>query len=352
MRLLIVTQAVDTEDSALGFFHRWIAEFATHCTQVHVVCLREGKHALPSNVSIHSLGKEGGASRLKYIVRFYRYIWSLRNEYDSVFVHMNPEYVVLGGVFWRMWGKQIGLWYVHRSVRWWLRVASVLSNAIFSTAEQSINLSHRKNIHIVGHGVDMTLRRENPHTRLDTTPLVIGTVGRISRIKNIDTIVRAIQILRGQGIDSVLNIVGEPVTEDDKKYLSELKTIINESALTQVVTFRGRIPHREVPDFFSTCNLSINASPTGGIDKVVLESVLCGIIPIVSNQSFREIFGNTFDRILFVERSPESLAERITDLIKSEDVESLHTTLQRAVVESSDVSALIPRILSFYGSGK
>ena len=115
MRLLIVTQAVDTEDSALGFFHRWIQEFATHCESVHVICLKEGAHDLPANVSIHTLGKEGGRSRVKYVTRFYRYVFGLRAEYDAVFVHMNPEYVILGGAYWRLTGKKIALWYVHRA---------------------------------------------------------------------------------------------------------------------------------------------------------------------------------------------------------------------------------------------
>src|SRR5580704_11376753 len=99
MRLLICTQAVDLDDPVLGFFHRWIAELSKRCERVHVICLKEGRHELPANVFVHSLGKEGGRSRVKYLLNFYRYIRELRGEYDAVFVHMNSEYVVLGGFF-------------------------------------------------------------------------------------------------------------------------------------------------------------------------------------------------------------------------------------------------------------
>ena len=58
MRLLIVTQVVDQNDSVLGFFHRWIEEFAKNCEKVHVICLKESVHNLPENVAVHSLGKE------------------------------------------------------------------------------------------------------------------------------------------------------------------------------------------------------------------------------------------------------------------------------------------------------
>ena len=58
MRLLILTQKVDINDNNLGFFHRWIEEFARHCESVIVVCLQKGEYHLPPNVKILSLGKE------------------------------------------------------------------------------------------------------------------------------------------------------------------------------------------------------------------------------------------------------------------------------------------------------
>ena len=69
MRLLIVTQAVASEDSVLGFFVRWIEEFAKHCERIEIICLKEGKHRLPANVCVYSLGKEKGVSRMTYLQR-------------------------------------------------------------------------------------------------------------------------------------------------------------------------------------------------------------------------------------------------------------------------------------------
>src|SRR3989338_9057482 len=124
MRLLICTQAVDTTDPVLGFFHGWIVALAKHAEHVHVICLKKGEYRLPSNVLVHSLGKEEGRSLIKYTLRFYRSIWSLRNDYDSVFVHMNEEYVLLAGVFWRLLGKRIVLWRNHKKGSWRTRLAA------------------------------------------------------------------------------------------------------------------------------------------------------------------------------------------------------------------------------------
>jgi len=74
MKLLIVTQKVDKNDDILGFFHGWIAEFAKHCEKITVIALGVGEYDLPRNVEVLSLGKEGGKSRLKYILNFYKYM--------------------------------------------------------------------------------------------------------------------------------------------------------------------------------------------------------------------------------------------------------------------------------------
>ena len=144
LRLLITTQAVDLDDPVLGFFHRWVEELARHCEHISVICLKEGRHSLPANVTVYSLGKSAQGRpasgwerfwlRIHYTFRFYRYIWSLRRDYDAVFVHMNPEYIVLGGVFWRLLGKRIGLWYVHKSVTLRLRIAVFFAHAAFTAS--------------------------------------------------------------------------------------------------------------------------------------------------------------------------------------------------------------------------
>ena len=78
MKLLIITQKVDINDDVLGFFHRWIEEFAKHCEKITVICLQKGEYNLPDNVKVLSLGKEGAMAKIKYALNFYKYIWQER----------------------------------------------------------------------------------------------------------------------------------------------------------------------------------------------------------------------------------------------------------------------------------
>ncbi|MDO8559053.1 MAG: hypothetical protein Q7R84_01860, partial [bacterium] len=105
MKLLIITQKVDINDDISGFFHRWIEKFSEKFDSLNVICLQKGEYSLPSNVRVFSLGKENGKSRISELNNFYKYIWRLRKDCDAVFVHMNPVYVVLGGFFWKLQGK-------------------------------------------------------------------------------------------------------------------------------------------------------------------------------------------------------------------------------------------------------
>ena len=183
MRILVITQIIDQHDPGLGFFHRWLEVFANECESVQALCLKEGAHVLPSNVTVTSLGKEKGQSRLKYLWRFYRTIFVLRHEYDAVFVHMNPEYVALGGLVWRLMGKTVGLWYAHRAVNLKLRLAECFTNIVFTGSKESFRIPSSK-ILVTGQGVDTSIFV--PHERIRDNTLTLLVVGRISPIKNLE----------------------------------------------------------------------------------------------------------------------------------------------------------------------
>jgi glycosyltransferase involved in cell wall biosynthesis len=276
MKLVIVTQVIDTEHPILGFFHRWVEEFAKHCEHVHIICLQEGSHNLPDNVTVHSLGKESGAGRLTYLWRFYKLIWQLRHEYDNVFVHMNQIYVILGAPFWRLLGKKIGLWYMHGTVAFSLRVAEKLTHKIFTGSPESCRITSDK-IVVTGHGIDTT------HFAPDqaaTKNLDLVTVGRITESKNLIELVTLFAQVRLQ-FDVSLTIVGAPVTPEEKVYAEALKQHIADLHLTDHVDLVGRVPQADLPTFLNRSKLFVTVAQNGSLDKAILEAMACGL-PVVS----------------------------------------------------------------------
>ena len=136
--LLICTQAVDKETRYLAF-HQWVAEFALHAREVYAICLQRGERSLPSNAREYSLGKETARGprfwkRIRYVLRFWFFVWNLRKNYDTVLVHINAEYVILAGWFWRLLGKKVGLIANDAGRPWRTALAARLADVIFYTA--------------------------------------------------------------------------------------------------------------------------------------------------------------------------------------------------------------------------
>lgn len=265
MKLLIVTQVVDSQDSDLGFFVRWIEEFAKHVERLEVICLKEGKHQLPTNVRVHSLGKEKGVSRIIYVLNFYRYIWKLRDDYDAVFIHMNPEYVILGGPLWRLWGKRISLWYTHKNVNTKLRIATFFSNVILTASKESFRLKSKK-VHVMGHGIDTDFFCPDISVKRGEWLL---SVGRLMTSKRHDLAIRV-------AVDKSkeLRIAGEGPERANLEALAK--------SLGARVTFLGPLSQAQLRDEYRTAALLLHASETGSLDKVILEALACGL-PILTN---------------------------------------------------------------------
>lgn len=286
MNLLIVTQKVNKDDDNLGFFHRWIIEFARHFEQVTVICLEEGVRQLPANVRVLSLGKEKGGSRILYAGRFLRYVWRERHTYDAVLVHMNPEYIVLGGWLWKMLGKNIFLWYTHKSVTRQLKWALRLVAAVFSASPESFRLPTSKLI-VTGHGIDTDVF--SPPAAGVRLPGSLISVGRISPTKDQLSMIKAVELLADEGWSGRFRIIGTAVTPAERTYAQSLSAYVEANGLGEEVIFVGTIPHEEVAVCYQSADIFINLSTTGSLDKAVLEAMACGTKVLTSNEAFRRI---------------------------------------------------------------
>ncbi|MFC1775242.1 glycosyltransferase family 4 protein [Patescibacteria group bacterium] len=337
MKLLILTQKVDKNDDILGFFHGWLLEFAKHVDQLTVICLQKGEYDLPENVKVLSLGKEKNVAFIEYITRFYRYIFSERKNYDTVFVHMNPEYVVLGGWLWRLMDKKIALWYTHKSVDIKLRIAEKIVHKIFTVSKESFRLKSKK-VNIMGHGINLDkFQTTNPKPKTDTKFQIV-TVGRISKTKNTGFLLEVADVLRKKNFDFYIKIAGAPITKKDELYFEKLRHFVSKRKLGDNVEFTGSIPYEHIDKFYQFADLFINLSDTGSIDKVVLEAMASGIHVITSNEAFVPVLHGE----LMVEKDPKQISERIIKLSEQEPSKSLKGYVEK----NHNLCGLISKVLN------
>jgi len=241
MKLLICTQVVDKNDPVLGFFVRWIEEFTKHC-EVEVISLKD-------------LGRGGRLLRAWRLLRR-----ASAGQYDAVFVHMNPEYLVAAGRLWKLRGKKTGLWYTHKSVDLKLRIAERFADIIFTASKESFRLPSSK-VRVMGHGIDTDFFCPDPGV-VRTEHLL--SVGRLMPSKRHDL---AIRIASGQG--RTLRIAGEGPERKNLEALAQ--------KLGARVQFLGPLTQVQLRNEYRRAALLIHRSETGSLDKVVLEAAACGL---------------------------------------------------------------------------
>lgn len=346
MKLLIITQVLDTEHPILGFFHGWVEEFAKHCESVLVICLQKGHCELPKNVRVLSLGKEEKVSRMQYLQRFFKYIREERDNYNNVFVHMNQVYVILGGLFWRVWKKHVSLWYAHGSVSASLRLAVLLSHSVYTSTPQGLRL-HTKKKHIVGQGIDMRSFDFYEHRTGDELNLI--TVGRISPVKDLETLVDAVSVMHKHEAHCLFTVVGDAETSQQHSYKHEIIQRIKNREIEAFVTWQGSQPYKNISHIVGKADVFLHASRTGSLDKVVLEALAVGTLPVTCDPTLSEELLEDLRRVCCVPQGDVQAYVRALMFIRSlsdEESDRLRKKGRAYVENHHSLTALIPNILS------
>jgi glycosyltransferase involved in cell wall biosynthesis len=315
MRILFITQELDEDSDVLGVTPVWVRTLAQRADFVHVLTLAAGRVSFPPNVAVHSLGKERGASRAAQLARFYAVAGglALRRQIDVVFVHMVPHYAVLAAAVTRPLGLPLVLWYTSGGVTGRLKLAHRLVDRVVTASPESFRLPSTKVV-VTGHGLDTTLFDQ---PLLDDTPdggaLRVFSVGRISRVKDPATLIRATALYkqRAPGQPIHVKLAGAPFYPDDHAYLGELHDLVTSLALDSDIELTGSIPNRRLPPEYGANDVVVNTSRTGSVDKAVLEGMACRRPVLTSNEAFRPIFGDLAGELTFPSGDADALAERL-----------------------------------------
>ncbi|MCR4285861.1 MAG: glycosyltransferase family 4 protein [Candidatus Kaiserbacteria bacterium] len=336
MKLLITTQSIDKNDPILGFIHGWVVALSSHFETVHIICLREGIYELPVNVHVHSLGKELGVNYVRYLARFFLYVWKYRHEYDVIFSHMNPHYIVLSGWLWRLMGKRMFFWRNHARMNVMTRIAAFFAKRVFYTSQFACTRIF-KNARQMPVGINtMLFRPQEGVVRRERSILFLG---RLSRVKRPELFIEACKELP----DVEVNIYGDE-PRGDVKYAESLKR-----SAPPYVHFHTSVPNHETPALYSAHDIYVNLTPEGSMDKTVLEATACGALVLVSNTSFR---GQVRDECILTGDSPRAIATQLEVLMgmSEEEKKRYRSELQTMVQEKHSLEKLVTELVKEFNA--
>lgn len=308
MRMLFVTQALDLDEPVLSTYHNWVSALAERVDHIEAICLKEGRHELPENVTVHSLGKENGRqSKVRYVIRFFMLSWKLRNEYDAVFVHMNQEYVLISGWLWKLLGKRVYLWRNHYAGSLLTDLAAAFCTSVFCTSKHSYTARYKKT-ELMPVGVDT--ERFTAPSGVSRAPRSILFFSRMSPSKRPEILLEALALLKERGTPFTASFYGSPLPEDSSYYES-LRRRTEEAGLTDLVSFFPGVANEDAPSVFQAHEIFVNCSRSGMFDKMLFEAAASGCMVLAVSEDF----GNLFGRQHQFEATPLSLAEKLEEVL-------------------------------------
>lgn len=170
----------------------------------------------------------------------------------------------------------------------------------------------------VGHFYPRAMAAAKERIGLEPEKKLLLFVGRIEPLKGLETLVRAVSILRDQGVcncaDLALSIIGgnpdDPAAQNAE--MERIKALRMELGLIKMVTFLGARAQDTLPDYYSAAEAVVMPSHYESFGMVALEAMACGT-PVIASEvgglAFLVQDGVTGFHV--PDRDPEKLAERI-----------------------------------------
>ena len=191
----------------------------------------------------------------------------------------------------------------------------------------------KKKIHIIPVGIDVDDYAPREKTWKELRLLFVG---RISRDRNIEPIIKALRLLIDNKIDAKLTIIGEAVKRSDTEkgdYLTELKQLVKQLGLNKKVEFTGAKYNNELKEYYKTSDIFVYTSLWENFGQTILEAAAAGLPLICTRVGVaRELIEKGKTGYLVGFNNPKEIANAII-LFKNLKKRELATTILREKVK-------------------
>jgi glycosyltransferase involved in cell wall biosynthesis len=157
----------------------------------------------------------------------------------------------------------------------WKRAAALVACSA-GLKSRALKFLPSADIDVIPNGVDLEQFHPAP-THSYSSAIRLLAVGRLSATKRLPLLVETVELLRSQGCQANLTIVGGGALEP------ELRRLLGERNLRDGVTLMGRREGEEMPEIYRQHDLFISASMQEGMSNAMLEAMASGL-PIVTTR--------------------------------------------------------------------
>ncbi|OVE76350.1 hypothetical protein BVX97_01330 [bacterium E08(2017)] len=156
-------------------------------------------------------------------------------------------------------------------------------------------------------------RQEWISSRKEKRDFDIVYFARLDHVKGADLIPAILKSLKDKNLSPRMNIVGEGMLKDS------IVDKLNKMKLSHLVTWQGGISGDERFDHLGNAKIMLYPTREDGFPMAVVEGLALGLVVVATdNAQLRSAFGDSL--AYGTGTSPESLADKIEDILKSDSV--------------------------------
>jgi len=337
MNLLIFNMEMNEKSKVLSHCIDWVNNISIYFDKVFVITVKSSNFKVNENVKVFSI-KRDKFNRLSSIILLYKILFKIHKNYkiNGYFVHMAAYFVPFIFLFKLYYKIPILFWYAHSSVTKALKIATLLSDKIFSPSKESFKYKTSK-IEFTGHGINTDFFKFIKNKKCNYSKFAV--FGRISETKNIHKMIEVFNKIENKNIN--LTIIGEPLIEIDKKYFDKIFNFNYKN-----IFYSKNIPKKYIFETYKKFDVIINLSDTGSLDKVIIEPMAMGIPVITSNKSAIELFSHLDGKGVFL-TTKQDFENDIKNLILTKPFIN-RNLLRKEIEENHSIKKLAKKISDYF----
>ena len=328
MRVLLLsdTYSEHTEKWALGLASNGIevglfsfnkASYPWHQNQKNITVLFE---------PTQKLNTESKLSYLKFVGTLKRAI--VQYKPDLVHAHYATSYGLIGALSGfhpyviSAWGTDVMKFpqknFINKTIlKYNLRKVDAIC-ATSNTIKEFLKPVTNKPINVIPFGVDVNeFCKKEVYSLFDKNTFVIGSIKPLEELYNTDILIKAFSELKKKHLDKALKllIIGEG------SQMEFLKRLTVDLAISNDVTFTGRISFSNVSNYFNMLDVLVNISDYESFGVSVVEAMACEKAVIVTNVGgLKEVVGDENYGSLVNIRNVEETTDAIKKYIFDKDL--------------------------------
>ncbi len=368
--------------TAKGLLLPQIKYFLSRNLEVEIACSpgSEVENLQKNGYKVHQVQIDRSISLISNLRSIYGLTKIIRqNQYDLVHVH-TPIAAVLGRIAAKLAGTNSIVYTAHgfpfhdlsspSQYRFYVNVekfAALITDIILSQNHEDIatakklSLCPPEKLGYLGNGVDIdrfSCKRLDPthQTQLrkslgipETSDLIIGTVGRITRKKGSEYLIEAAAKLLPHFPNLHVLVIGGQLSTDPEPFQAELMEKIHTLGLEKHVTLTGE--RQDIPEILGI--LDIFTLPTfthEGLPRSILEAMSMGL-PVVATdiRGCREAVVHGKTGLIVPHQNSEKLAEALGTLMSNPQLRQVYGKASRERIEAEyDEELVFQRLTEFY----